>query len=78
MRLHIPHNIAPHVDTLQILHRRVIVSPFAILAVVRGNPYSLERALIDAIHEDTLSFVSIVPCTFRQREEKGRGNYLPK
>jgi hypothetical protein len=54
MGLHVTHDIAPHIDGVEILNRRVVVAAFAILAVVRGYANTFECSLVYTVDEDAL------------------------
>lgn len=59
--LDITHDVASHVNGVEILDRRVVVAAFAILAIVRRNSDALERALIYTVDEDTLEELVMRP-----------------
>jgi hypothetical protein len=59
--LNITHDVASHVNGVEILDRRIVVAALAILAIVRRNSDALERALIYTVDEDTLKELVMRP-----------------
>lgn len=57
-RLHIAHDIAAHVDRVDIFDGRVIVAAFAGWAVVGGDADAFEEALVYSVHIYTLGELS--------------------
>ena len=59
--LNITHDVASHVNGVEILDRRIVVAALAILAIVRRNSDALECTLIYAVDENTLKELVMRP-----------------
>ena len=54
MGLDVAHDVAAHVDGVDVFDGRVVVAAFAILAVVGGDADAFEGSLVYAVDEDAL------------------------
>jgi len=52
--LDVAHDVAAHVDGVEVFDGRVVVATFAILAVVGGDADAFEGSLVYAVDEDAL------------------------
>lgn len=52
--LDVAHDVAAHVDGVEVFDGRVVVAAFAILAVVGGDADAFEGSLVYAVDEDAL------------------------
>lgn len=52
--LDVAHDVAAHVDGVEVFDGRVVVAAFAILAVVGGDADASEGSLVYAVNEDAL------------------------
>ena len=65
--LHIAHNVAAHVDGIEVFDGRVVVAATSVLAVVGGDADTFECALVYAVDVDALGLLGDVLVDLRGR-----------